>query len=66
MFIIFLLHCWFYNDNDNDHDDIDRVGDDDDDVDDNDDGCGGGGGSGGVVYVAKNLLISVICVSYRL
>ena len=31
----------------------------------NDDGCGGGGG-GGVVYVAKNLLISVICVSCRL
>ena len=30
----------------------------------NDDGCGGGGG--GVVYVAKNLLISVICVSCRL
>lgn len=27
----------------------------------NDDGCGGG-----VVYVAKNLLISVICVSCRL
>ena len=31
----------------------------------NDDGCGGGGG-GGVVYVARNLLISVICVSCRL
>lgn len=30
----------------------------------NDDGCGGG--SGGVVYVAKNLLMSVICVSCRL
>ena len=32
----------------------------------NDDGCGGGRGSGGVVYVAKNLLMSVICVSCRL
>ena len=34
----------------------------------NDDGCGGcgGGGGGGVVYVARNLLISVICVSCRL
>ena len=51
------LHCWYYNDHDHDHDDID--GDDDDD-----DGSGGCGGVG-VVYAAKNMLISVIRVSCR-